>query len=287
MARQPAGRYDPDWLTHYYDEYGSKEWDRLDRSPSDEVKLHIHRHFLTKHVSSGDRVLEVGAGPGRFTQLLAELGARIVVTDISPVQLQLNRERAREFGFADAVEQWIQADVCEMREFDSGSFDVVVAYGGPISYVFERAGRAVDELVRTTRAGGILLVSVMSLWGALHSFLPACVALPAEENERIIASGDLHPETHAASKHHCHMFTSAELRSLLEDHGAEVLEMAASNCLATSAWGQELQEIRSDKTKWDQLLHMELQACTQGGCLDMGTHLIAVARKPDGTSHGG
>ena len=37
-------------------------------------------------------VLEVGAGPGRFTIQLAELGAVVTVVDISPKQIDLNRE---------------------------------------------------------------------------------------------------------------------------------------------------------------------------------------------------
>ena len=31
---------------------------------------------------------------------------------------------------------------------------------------------------------------------------------------------------------------------------------------------------------WRQLLEMEIEACREPGCLDMGTHIIAVVRKP-------
>jgi len=40
-----------------------------------------------------------------------------------------------------------------------------------------------------------------------------------------------------------------------------------------------LAEIRADEGKWQELLRMELEACAEPGCLDMGTHLIGVARK--------
>ena len=33
--------------------------------------------------------------------------------------------------------------------------------------------------------------------------------------------------------------------------------------------------------QWQQVLEMELEACREPGCLDLGTHLIAVTRKPD------
>jgi ubiquinone/menaquinone biosynthesis C-methylase UbiE len=46
------------------------------------------------------------------------------------------------------------------------TFDVVVCFGGPLSYVCDRRHQAAAELVRVTRPGGLLLVSVMSRFGA-------------------------------------------------------------------------------------------------------------------------
>jgi hypothetical protein len=40
-----------------------------------------------------------------------------------------------------------------------------------------------------------------------------------------------------------------------------------------------LKEIKHDAEKWKELLRMEIEACTETGCLNMGTHLIAVVRK--------
>ncbi len=74
----------------YYDALGEKEWDRLTETVRGRVSLEIHRRFLRRFVSPGSRVLEVGAGPGRFTLELAAIGAQVVVTDVSEVQLGLS-----------------------------------------------------------------------------------------------------------------------------------------------------------------------------------------------------
>ena len=60
--------YNPDWVANFYDEYGDREWTRFTRSPADEVSLFLHTHYLERFVEPGSRVLEVGAGPGRFTK---------------------------------------------------------------------------------------------------------------------------------------------------------------------------------------------------------------------------
>ncbi len=61
-------RYDRKWVAEYYDDYGEKEWERMVRSPVDEISLHLHAHYLREHVPEGSRVLEIGAGAGRHTR---------------------------------------------------------------------------------------------------------------------------------------------------------------------------------------------------------------------------
>ena len=55
--------------------------------------------------------------------------------------------------------------------------------------------------------------------------------------------------------------------------------MSASNCLATS-WIRLLAEVSEDDPKWRHLIEMEIEACKEPGCLDLGSHLIAICRKP-------
>jgi SAM-dependent methyltransferase len=80
-------------VTRYYDALGAAEWERLEGDVRGRVSLEVHRRFLRRFVRPGMRVLEIGAGPGRFTLELAQVGTSIVVTDISEVQLALNAER--------------------------------------------------------------------------------------------------------------------------------------------------------------------------------------------------
>ena len=91
-------------IRDYYDDLGEEEWHRLARDLPGRVSFEVHRRFLARFVRPGDRVLEVGAGPCRFTTVLADLGAQIVVTDFSPVQLELNRVYVGRTPAEEAVE---------------------------------------------------------------------------------------------------------------------------------------------------------------------------------------
>jgi len=273
-------QYDAEWVAGHFDRLGNDEWERLVKTPVDEVSLHVHSHYLTRHVPKGSRVLEIGAGAGRFTQLLAALDVRVTVVDISPEQLALNRHYAAEYGFAHAVDDWQVADICELKAIDDEAFDVVVAYGGPLSYVLDRRVTALQECVRVLQPGGTLLAGVMSLWGSAHARMDGVLGIPVADNQRIVATGDIVEGSFPQAKHFMHMFRSAEFRALLTEANLQVLAISASNCLSLG-WNDLLREIRSDVEKWQELLRMEVEACAEPGCLDMGTHLIGVARRPE------
>ncbi|MGE5224526.1 MAG: class I SAM-dependent methyltransferase [Omnitrophica WOR_2 bacterium] len=277
--RQGAhSQYHADQVASFFDAYGMREWDRLVQTPNAEVSLYIHQHYLEKYISRGQRVLEIGAGAGRFTQYLAELGASVVVADISPGQLDLNKKHAQQYGYSQAIEAWEQIDICEMSKLGDGSFDRVVAYGGAFSYVLDRRDQALAECIRVLKGAGLLLLSVISLWGAAHGNLIGVLETPVDINRRITETGDILPGMMGGRGQFFHMFRAGELRSWLEQAGLQVLDISASDCLSM-VWGEKLNEIRKDPVKWNELLRMELMACSEEGSLNMGMHTIAAAQK--------
>ena len=267
--------YDPEAIAAYFDQLGRQEWDRFDRTLGDRVSLALHARVLQQFMPPQSHVLEIGAGPGRFTEQLHGLGCRITVGDLSAEQLRLNEEHARARGFAESIEGWHRLDICDLGRFADGMFDAVLAFGGPLSYVFERRDEALRECLRVLRPGGVLLLSVMSLWGTLHRHLAGVLTLPEGANRDIIATGDLTPENDSGSAHHCHMFRAAELRAFLDRPGLELAWFSASSALAT---GLE-PSILPDERSWEMLLDFETMACTEAGYLDAGTHLIAAVRR--------
>ena len=270
--------YDPEYVSRYFDDCGEKEWERLVQTPQDRISLHLHTEFLREHVEPEMKILEVGAAAGRFTRILTELNCRVTVTDLSEGQLALNRKKAEELGFASGIEGWHRLDMCDMACFPDEDFDAVVCYGGPLSYVFEKADQALGECCRVLKDGGIFFSSVMSVWGALHAFLSSVPDLTSDQIVTILESGDLTPYTDPDNKHHCHMFRSQEYRDLLERNHLHILDMSSANFLSINM-GEQLEEIMEIPANWNELLRLEKEACRQPGCWDTGTHLIAVCRK--------
>ncbi len=253
-------------------------WTLPRQCPSQEVSFHVHCHYLKQYIKPGDRVLEIGPGPGHYTKVLADLGARVVLVNISSVQLELNRQCAGRFGFGYSVVDWVRHDMRDMGTFVDGTFDAVVCFGA-INCVMENRDQAIAELLRVLKPGGIALIGVMSLWGTLHAHLPDAInAASLDENLAMVKTGDLCQETYQNCVQPRHLFTAKEFRELLERNKVTIEVLTASNSLATT-WHDRLEDILTDETKRNQLLQLEILASRQPGCLDTGTHIIGIVRK--------
>jgi ubiquinone/menaquinone biosynthesis C-methylase UbiE len=266
--------WDAERAAAFYDEYGEREWTRFEDGRTPAPSLDVHLEHLRRYIHAGDRVLEIGAGPGRFTIELARAGADVVVADISPGQLELNRERVSAAGLEERIVERSVADVLDLSRWEDGSFDAAICFGGPLSYVVDRAEEGVAELVRVTKAGGHVLLSVMSLVGTILHYLPILLDLVrrdgAEKNEKIVRTGLLPEEPdygHLAMK----LFRWSELEALLSRHGTIVAASAAGLLPSTQPEEPELREFLS---------RVELAVADEVGALSCGEHILAVLQTP-------
>ncbi|MBN2074923.1 MAG: class I SAM-dependent methyltransferase [Dehalococcoidales bacterium] len=282
--------YDPEYTREFYNEYADAEWTRLERNPHGKLKAIIHEDFVRRYVKSDFCVLDAGSGPGRFSITAINSGAKVTVLDISDTQLELAREKISEAGLEDGVEQFIRGDVSDLSVFPDNSFNIVICFGGALSYVCEKRQQAADELVRVTKSGGYILVSVMSLIGAVISVadMPQINTLthPDEEIDNIpplwlvFESGDLPAfPSGSRSKMHApmHLYTDRELRQLFEK--CEVLETAGSN-VTIKEYGSSADAIYKNPKAWETLVEMEKKLNHDPGLVNSGNHIILTARKP-------
>ena len=279
--------YDAGYTKAFYDAYGRREWDRLEGSVAGRLKAVVHADFIERYVGRGDRVLDAGCGPGRFTVTAAKLGATVTALDLSEGQLELARATVADAGVSDAVKSFVTGDIADLSMFGDGHFDAVICYGGALSYVCEQRHVAAAELVRVVRPGGVLLVSVMSRLGTMATLVRRPQMYILEDPDewhvwRVAEHGDLpgFPSTQIDLEHPpMHMYRSDELRGLFPD--CEVLELAGSN-VTSSGESAAANEILESPEAWATAVELERALCREPGLVDGGTHLILVGRKGGG-----
>ena len=111
---------------------------------------------LTGGLPDGADVLEVAPGPGYFAIEMARLD-RLHVTglDISHTFVEIARENARQAGASVGFQQGNASSM----PFAEGSFDLIICQAAFKN--FSQPGKAIDEMCRVLRAGGMAVIQDM------------------------------------------------------------------------------------------------------------------------------
>ena len=101
----------------------------------------------------GESILDAGCGTGIFTTDMLEAGARVVGLDISAPMLQVARKKT------DLPFPAVQGDMLYLP-FVDGCFDKAVSITA-LEFI-ENGRKAIDELFRVTRPGGVVVVATLN-----------------------------------------------------------------------------------------------------------------------------
>jgi ubiquinone/menaquinone biosynthesis C-methylase UbiE len=105
-------------------------------------------------VPTGETVLEVGAGTGLITEVLAEAGYKVLATDLSSSMLSLAATNIDSAGFADRVD-FHEMDAESLTTGDNAFAAVVSRW---VLWTLPRPYLALAEMARSLRPGGRLVL---------------------------------------------------------------------------------------------------------------------------------
>jgi ubiquinone/menaquinone biosynthesis C-methylase UbiE len=126
-------------------------------------------------LESGDRFLDVAAGPGGLSLPAARLGAEVLASDWSPAMIERFEARAREEGLSKVEGRVMD---CHALDLPDSSFDVTGSQFGVM--LVPDQPRALREMVRVTKPGGRVLVIAYgspAVFETLQVFISALTAV--------------------------------------------------------------------------------------------------------------
>ena len=115
--------------------------------------------YIEKYLAKDSKILEVGAGTGRYSLYYADRGYD--VTAIEYVQRNLDTLRS---NITDTMRiKAEQGDAVDLSRFENNSFDITLELG-PLYHLYtqEDQEKAIQEAVRVTKPGGIIAIAYLS-----------------------------------------------------------------------------------------------------------------------------
>ncbi len=140
-------------LRAYYENYD--EDGRL-TSRHGRVEFLTTVRYIEKYIAPGSRILEIGAGTGRYSHYFARMGYAVDAVELIEHNIDVFRANT-EPGETVTVRQ---GDAADLSFIPDQTYDIVLLLG-PMYHLFteETRSRALSESVRTAKRGGVIFCS--------------------------------------------------------------------------------------------------------------------------------
>jgi S-adenosylmethionine-dependent methyltransferase len=255
------------------------EWRRLVKDAYHQLEFETTLRFLKKDLPTSGLILDAGGGPGRYTIELAKLGYQMVLLDLTPELLIKAKREISKAGVADKVERILEGTITDLSTFNGNSFDAVVCLGGPLSHVQseEERNKAMAELVRVTKSGGVIAISVMGKLGCLIQGLkywPKEIEI-SDHFRELWKNGD-DDMWHGVSN--CHYFLTEEITDLVEKSGIEIWDRVGLEGLTQFKEGANKMAKYSPQA-WKNWLEAHEALCTRLDVFAVSGHMLVIGKK--------
>ncbi|MCL1990512.1 MAG: class I SAM-dependent methyltransferase [Defluviitaleaceae bacterium] len=150
----------------FYDDHTEEEWTRLDRRP---IEFEIAKRFLARFIKPGDKVLDMGGGPGRYAIWLAKMGCKVTLADLSSKNVGFVKKKSKELGLSIRA---LQLDARYPDGLKGEKFDHVLLFG-PLYHLLEEKDRkrAVQANLALLKPGGTLSCTFISSYTIMLYYL--------------------------------------------------------------------------------------------------------------------
>jgi SAM-dependent methyltransferase len=122
--------------------------------------------YIHRYANMQSKILEVGAGTGRYSITLAREGMEVTAVELVESNLAVLRENSK--GMANMHS--FQGDATDLGRFPDNSFDVTLFFG-PMYHLYEidEVNCAIDEAIRVTKPGGVILFAFISVFAIMYA----------------------------------------------------------------------------------------------------------------------
>lgn len=145
-----------DIIINKYEEYDEDM--RLVNDRAHNIEYLTTMRYIQKYLKPGDKILEIGAGTGRYSITLAKMGYDVTAVDLTPKHVEMMKRKSRKLkNFRCMV-----ADALDLNMFADNSFDMVLNFG-PMYHLFSKKdnNQAIKETLRVANKNGICMFAYL------------------------------------------------------------------------------------------------------------------------------
>lgn len=121
-------------------------------------------HYIEKYVKPGARILEIGAGTGRYSHALARQGYTVDAVELVEHNIDIFKKNTQP----DENITIVQGNALDLSAFSDNQYDITLLLG-PLYHLYTTTDKqqALSEAIRVTKSSGIIFAAYVISDGCL------------------------------------------------------------------------------------------------------------------------
>ena len=254
-------------LRSFYDDID--EDSRLNRSRQGQLEYITTMNYIHRYAKTGAKILEIGAGTGRYSIALAKEGYNLTAVELVETNLEVLKNNS--VGIENIISY--QGDALNLDRFEGNQFDITLLFG-PMYHLYDKkeVHKALDEAIRVTKIGGIILTAFLSVYAIMNNnYLKETLAAGIEMN-----FDDNYKVKHFEDQ----LFTGydiVEFEELFESHNTKYLTTAAVDNILETA--ERRTDFKMSDADFELFVKYHLATCEKRELLGSSSHLLYICKK--------
>ena len=258
------------YLNEFYSHYD--EDGRLSKKHGS-VEFLTTMRYIGKYIKPGDRVLEVGAGTGRYSHALARQGYTVDAVELIGHNIDVFQNNTQPGENISIT----QGNALDLSAFSDNTYDITLLLG-PLYHLYTKEDKrqALRETIRVTRPGGVIFAAYVISDGCLldEGFLRGNINVA-----EYVKTGLLDGETFAAKSEPKDLFElvrKEDVDELMRDFPTTRLHYVASDGCALLL--RDAIDAMDDDA-FALYLNYHFATCERADLLGVTSHALDVFRK--------
>ena len=258
------------YLNEFYSHYD--EDGRLSKKHGS-VEFLTTMRYIGEYIKPGDRVLEVGAGTGRYSHALARQGYTVDAVELIGHNIDVFQNNTQPGENISIT----QGNALDLSAFSDNTYDITLLLG-PLYHLYTKEDKrqALREAIRVTRPGGVIFAAYVISDGCLldEGFLRGNINVA-----EYVKTGLLDRETFAAKSEPKDLFElvrKEDVDELMRDFPTTRLHYVASDgCALLLRYAIDAM----DDDAFALYLNYHFATCERADLLGVTSHALDVFRK--------
>ena len=228
-------------------------------------------HYVEKYLSQGMRILEIGAGTGRYSHYFARCGYEVDAVELMECNIEVFRKNTQE-GERISVQQ---GDALCLENIGDGTYDITLLLGPMYHlYTVEDQKKALSEAIRVTKRGGIIFAAYCNsdLTMYQYCFGKRMIRATAEQEKMDMETFKLF----SLPEDIFQLYRKEDVDSLMRDFDVTRLHYVGTDMLAHLMRGKFAE---LDDEEFEIYMKYHLSICERGDMVGATNHMLDIFRK--------